>query len=408
MNIFLVKSYLNKPWKSVGSDKCAVLLLIPVIREQKVIQQTLNHFLSMNIDGVDLYIAIAGTSREVKREGALTTREVVEQWINAHPVSKTNIKEVFFCEVNEEKGDRATQLNYAVNCFHNKHDKDELDFVGVYDADSLPSTRTIQEVRSIFAEKGYIAACQQPVHFIKAANRMAKDNLNPLLVANALYQTTWTVIRELPSWVRYSLTSSNTMFHENVYLIGHGEFIRYETYKSFKFPEFEVTDGIQLGYRLGMSNKKISPLREFCDDDVPQSLLQLINQHKRWFGGCMNLYDAYKWSYEHFGTKAICQLIDGYWSQACWAWASISMLIALMLSLYIGNFMLSLAVALLIVIYTYLLPVFAHMVLPAETHVRMIDWLVLPISIFIKCIGPNWFILEKLLKKNVTFKKVER
>ena len=118
--------------------------------------------------------------------------------------------------------------------------------------------------------------------------------------------------------------------------------------------------------------------------------------------------ELYKWSDEHFGTKATCQLIDGYWSQVCWAWASISMLIALTMSLYIRNFTLALAVALLIVIYTYLLPVFAHMVLSTKTHVRVIDWLVLPISIFIKCIGPNWFILEKLLKKNVTFKKVER
>ena len=109
-------------------------------------------------------------------------------------------------------------------------------------------------------------------------------------------------------------------------MIGHGEFLRYETYQKFQFPEFEITDGIQLGYRLGMSNKKISPLREFCNDDVPQGIGQLINQHKRWFCGCMNLYGAYKWSIEHFKTKAFAQLLDGYWSQICWAFASLTML----------------------------------------------------------------------------------
>ena len=407
-NIITVHSYLNHQNNSTMSKSCSMLILIPVIREQSVICNTLSHFLSMNVKDLDIYISIAGTTREVKRENILSTREVVEKWISEQSLEGGNIKDIFFCEADELKGDRATQLNRAVAYFEEKYPAKNLDYIGVYDADSLPSVETLQEVNRIFSQNENIVACQQPVHFIKAANRMASEGKNPILVANALYQTTWTVIRELPSWIKYSKTGKEELFKENIYLIGHGEFLRFETYQTFKFPEFEVTDGIQLGYRLGMSNKKISPLKEFCDDDVPQEIGQLINQHKRWFGGCMNLYGAYKWSRDHFKTRSIFQLLDGYWSQMCWAWASLTMIISLLLSIAYENTLLSIILLGIIVVYSYVIPIIAHFILPDKVKVRMCDWIVLPLAIALKGIGPNWFMLEKLLRGNVVFKKVER
>lgn len=408
LNIITVRSYLNRRNDNIVSRPCSMLILIPVIREQSVICNTLSHFLSMNVKYLDIYIAIAGTTRETKRENILSTREVVEKWISEQSLEGGNIKDIFFCEADELKGDRATQLNSAVAYFEEKYPAKKLDYIGVYDADSLPSVETLQEVSRIFSQNENIVACQQPAHFIKAANRMASEGKNPILVANALYQTTWTVIRELPSWIKYAKTGKEELFNENVYLIGHGEFLRFETYQKFKFPEFEVTDGIQLGYRLGMSNKKISPLKEFCNDDVPQEICQLINQHKRWFGGCMNLYGAYKWSHEHFKTRAVAQLLDGYWSQMCWAWASLTMIISLLLSVVYENTILASILVGVIMVYSYIIPVIAHFILPDKVNVRMRDWFVLPLAIALKGIGPNWFILEKLLRGNVVFKKVER
>lgn len=408
LNIITVHSYLKHKTENMESKSCSMLILIPVIREQSVIRNTLSHFLSMNVRDLEIYIAIAGTTREKKQENILSTREVVEKWISEQSLEGGNIRDIFFCEADELQGDRATQLNCAVTYFKEKYPLKNLDYIGVYDADSLPSVETLQEVNRIFSQNENIVACQQPVHFIKAANRMAAEGKNPILVANALYQTTWTVIRELPSWIKYSETGKEELFNENIYLIGHGEFLRFETYQKFKFPEFEITDGIQLGYRLGMSNKKISPLKEFCNDDVPQEIGQLINQHKRWFGGCMNLYGAYKWSRDHFKTKAVAQLLDGYWSQMCWAWASLTMIIGLLLSFVCENEIWSIILIGIIIVYSYVLPIIAHFILPDKINVRMCDWLVLPLAIALKGIGPNWFMLEKLLRDKVVFKKVER
>ena len=407
-NIAVVHAYLRQKDTNTVCSSCSMLILIPVIREQSVIGNTLLHFLSMNLKDIELYIAIAGTTRENKQDNVLSTREVVEKSISEQSFEDKNIQDIFFCEADELQGDRATQLNYAVEYFKDKYPLKNLDYIGVYDADSLPSAETLQEVNRIFSKNENIVACQQPVHFVRAANRMAFEGKNPILVANALYQTTWTVIRELPSWIKYAKTSKDELFNENIYLIGHGEFLRLETYQKFKFPEFEITDGIQLGYRLGMSNKKISPLKEFCNDDVPQEIGQLINQHKRWFGGCMNLYGAYKWSHAHFKTKAFVQLLDGYWSQICWAFASLAMIISLFLSVINEYTILSLVLIGIIVVYSYVVPIISHLILSDRIEVRVRDWLTLPLAIALKGIGPNWFMLEKLLKGKVVFKKVER
>lgn len=406
-NLLIVRRFLNSE-KSTVSNECSMLILIPVIREQKVIINTIEHFLNMRHENIHLYIAIAGTNREKQIANNQTTKQIVENWIKKNQnIIKSSISDIFFTEVIEEKGDRATQLNYAVKEFKERYPEKELDYIGVYDADSLPSVDTILEVNSLFTCHNEVAACQQPVNFVKAANRMAEENINPILVANAIYQSTWTMIRELPSWIKYSQYPKDKVFPENVYLIGHGEFLRTSIYEAFKFPEFEITDGIQLGYRLSMSNKRIMPLTEFCDDDVPQQLGQLINQHKRWFGGCMNIYQAYVWSKKHFQTNAICQVIDAYWSQFCWGYASLIMFISSLASWLIGMHVSSFLFV-VILVYCYVLPYLAHLMFKEKLNVRWIDWLVLPIAIAIKGIGPNLYFFEKLFYKEVRFTKVER
>lgn len=407
-HLWCVRTFLRAPRQDVPAADASLLLLIPVIREQRVICQTLSHFLSLDAQHIHLYLAVAGTSREQKITGQQTTKEVVKAWLHAHPLDGSGIRDLFFCEKEETQGDRATQLNHAVQSFHARHPDTQLDYLGVYDADSLPSVQTLQEVVQIFAQRRDVVACQQPVHFVRAANRMAQQGKHPLLVANALYQSTWTMIRELPSWIENAATLETRMFHENVYLIGHGEFLRMETYKAFHFPEFEITDGIQLGYRLGMANQRIAPLYAFCDDDVPQSLSQLIQQHKRWFGGCMNLVDAFRWARTHFGTCALGQLLDGFWSQACWAWASLTMICALLVALACGEPWEIGGILCVIGVYSYLLPALAHRLLPARIHVRLRDWLVLPLAIALKGIGPNLFLWEKICHRDVVFQKVER
>lgn len=395
-----------------------VLIVIPVLREQNVIENTLEHFKKLKIDNMKLTVCIAGTSREKKENckynNQILTSVIVEKWIDKYAENQTKDLQYYYAEAMDDNGDRASQLNNAVEyiCGFWKPD-----LIGVYDADSLPDNKTLIEVMNNFVQNNLIS-CQQPVHFIKAANRMAENRNNPILVANALYQTTWTMIRELPRWSSYHKffrSKHEQLYNRNVYLIGHGEFISYDLYTRFRFPENEVTDGIQLGYRLAMSKQAIAPLHTFCDDDVPKSFRQLIMQHKRWFGGCMRLYSAYKWSRDVTGNKAIFQMLDGYWSQISWAYAAIVSIVGIILSVINmanGKWLLSICEIGLVVVYCYIIPVVAHNLLPGQIKVRLIDWLCLPIAITLKGIGPNLYIsasiISKITKKKIKYVKVER
>jgi len=300
--LYLIGNTLRKTRDSCSFDtdskSSTFLLLIPVLREQRIIERTLEHFQNLSVDGINLHVAIAGTVREKieveKLKGAVQTERIVLDWIERYEASNASAPAIryHFFEAQDPEGDRATQLNSAVDQFVERNNV-ELDIIGVYDADSLPGSSTLTEVLESFKENSLVA-CQQPVHFVDAANQMAKNGAMPILIANALYQTTWTMIRELPRWIRYYQHGrfGKGLYGRNLYLIGHGEFIRFKDYLDFRFPEHEVTDGIQLGYRLSMSNKLIKPLYCFCSDDVPRDVSQMISQHKRWFGGCMRLKTA--------------------------------------------------------------------------------------------------------------------
>ena len=406
-HLVIVKRFLNEKVTYKKQDKrLNALILIPVLREQSVIQDTINHFVKMKVDDINLFLVIAGTNREQRGE-KVSTLEVVDAWINEYRKGLPFNIDVDYCEASDEGGDRATQLNYAVNYVKENKGIAELDFIGVYDADSLPSEKTLQEVVCNFRGDSELGACQQPVHFAMAANKMAKAKGNPLLIANALYQSTWTAISELPMWIKYSKRNAEKLSKRHLYLIGHGEFLTEKVYNRFHFPEYEVTDGIQLGYRLGMSNIKVKPLHEFCNDDVPRKVSALIKQHKRWFGGCMNFGSSYKWSKKLFKTNAAVQVMDCLWSQARWAWTSWIYLVLVIESAFIDRYWLCLLLGLGI-LYCYVFPIVAHSIMKTNIKVRFIDWLCLPLAIGLKSIGPNIYIINKIFKQQVKYEKVER
>ena len=390
-----------------------MLIIIPALREQNVILDTLKHLKKMEVSNIDLLICVAGTSREKKiNDRYLTTGELITKWLNEEKCNDTT--DIVYVEVSEDHGDRASQLNHAV---HELGDKFKPDIIGVYDADSLPDLKTLQEVAGKWCMNPH-TVFQQPVHFIKAANRMTKEKKSPILVANALNQTTWTFIHEYPNWLKHHKfceSDNKNLYYRNDYLIGHGEFIPYDVYKKFSFPEQQVTDGIQLGYRLSMSGNDICPLQTFCDDDVPQSLMQLIKQHKRWYGGCNRLIESYAWCKQHFGNASICQVCDGYWSQLSWLCAGIFSLLGIVLSgikMNNGEYILPFLQILGLMLYCYIIPFVAHRIVDAPISVRLIDWLCLPLAMLIKGIGPWLYVFQYVNKElfgvEIEFSKVER
>lgn len=406
------RKFIKDKSEYIVPKKVKILLLIPVLREQAVIENTLNHFKKLSVDNIELAVCIAGTSREKNNIGKQkkTTGEITDAWIKNNNTERISFS---YYEIDELEGDRATQLNYAVSQVRQTF---EPEIIGVYDADSLPDIETLQEVACLYCSNNS-TVFQQPVNFIKTANKMSVNKENPILIANAMYQTTWTIIRELPRWYNHHkyCMKHKSKYKRNDYLIGHGEFFPTTIYDKFKFPENEVTDGIQIGYRMSMSGVDIAPLHSFCDDDVPRQLHQLIHQHKRWFGGCNRIHSANQWAKDHGFGGATMQTIDGYWSQFLWAYAAVVIVVSIILSIILaikGYAEYLILTSILCILYWYVIPYISHKIIPVEKKISFISWLMLPIAMAVKCLGPNLYLIQtnlnRLFSKKMSYEKVER
>ena len=411
INIFKTRNYLKSSQKAnyIVEKNVAMLIVIPVLREQNIIIDTIKYFESLDMENINISLCFAGTEREEISRKKYNFKESTKAVFNNFVMNyKTKIP-VFYYEASDlENGDRATQLNHAVKEYL-KNGNQRFDIIGVFDADSRPEKEIFLEVASKYL-KNTSASYQQPAFFINAANAMTISHENPLLIANALYQNTRTVISEIPMRVDYSNRFGRGK--GNFYCIGHGEFFPAEIYNKFNFPEHEVTDGIQIGYRLAMCGKEVKILENYCNDDVPHNIKSLINQHKRWFGGCMRAKQAENWSKENNETVKKTTKFGIYWSQFRWAFTANLFVINLVISIIFGiiysNWAPLLAFLVLLIIYSYVFPLISLAITPIKKKVSIIAILFMPIAIFIKGIGPNIFIFNKIFKRNNNYGKVER
>lgn len=412
-NLSIVRKFLQgrSLLRRVPEEEVEMLLLIPVLREQNVIVKTLEYFSTLPRKNIRLHLCIAGTRREAA-QGAPGTGAVIDAWMRTAAAARDNGLSLYYCEADDPEGDRASQLNHAVR-FMRRFCSPQL--IGVYDADSMPEPTSLEEAACRYLDSRE-TVWQQPASFIKAANRLAAAGASPVLVANALYQSVWTMIRELPRWISHHASHGKRPFWRNDYLIGHGQYLPFPVYEKFAFPEGEVTDGIQLGYRLTGSAHDIAPLRSFCNDDVPHQVTQLISQHKRWFGGCMRLGAAHGWCRREMGKSSLGSVLDGLYSQISWAVAAPATVLAVAAALFAimsgRGVVLPFFLLLLFLLYVWFIPFLALRLFPEPLRIRRVDWLALPLAMGLKCLGPLLYVFQSLLscfsKKKIRYSKVER
>jgi len=66
----------------INYKRVKILLLIPALREQNVIANTLEHFKNIQVPNIELIICVAGTSREKSDNPQyVSTKNVVNKWI---------------------------------------------------------------------------------------------------------------------------------------------------------------------------------------------------------------------------------------------------------------------------------------------------------------------------------------
>ncbi|MBV6896577.1 glycosyltransferase [Xanthomonas euvesicatoria] len=378
-------------------------IIIPALREQAVISRTLERMSQLRYSKNRFEVVVALDSAELPP----ATAQAVNEFIKSSSVSVKITTTTYY----GPKKRRSSQLNKAIDeIFKSKSalEHETSTFVAVYDADSFPNLDTLSYV-NYFVEKeimrgNEVMALQQTISYLKNF-----DRLSVLLAANALYQTLWNYIFEVPRFLHTAKEiSQNKKVSFPPYCMGHGQFIRLDVLKKIGgLPQDGACDGIQLGFRLTSNRIKINPIPLDDECESPEDYLTLLRQQSFWYCGNLEFFKnreknsiASVRPYFHHAILNIKWILRPWWAIAVSITAidlfdyGIGALILMSCFFYY--------VAIYVIIKRNRLAVF-HL---DSMRAAMVIFL-LPIAVLIKSIGGMYGVL-KFLTRSKTFPKVER
>lgn len=413
INIIKTSKYLKESrniMEAVASQddsQIEMAVILPCLREQNIIAGSIDYFCSMSLKHVKMHLIISCTKRE------LTSNQEYGFDCSSADVAREHIKKLkpnpnidfFVYEANDlDKGDRATQMNEAMDEFLKEHPN--IDIVAVFDADSRPDINTFEEV-AFRHKKDRDCIFQQPENYLVSANELSKSKCSRLAVANALYQHQWTIINEIPMFLRHY--KNNNSF---LYMNGHGMFFPLHKYLSIRFPEYEVADGIHVGYRVWVMRYKLTPLALRGYTVAPNKVSKLPQQHKRWYGGAIRLGSAIKWGKKIGAKPKPLSIISGYFMQYRWAFTANLFLVNLALSIVdlcvYKSFIPLISLVSLLFVYSYIYSLISIKMEKRKNHISFFGYLLVPIAILFKSFGPDLYYLQKVFGRKVVYQKCER
>ena len=295
--VFLCQSFLWLGRKQTNKEgykflhRPKVTILIPVLREQKRIVETLNyfvkHFISQKVS-----IVVITTQREYDSLfNGLSTNDLVKKFIKSNKLEN----KITCLNYPDKKGLMAHQLNYVLA----KTKLNNNSFIAIYNADSRPHPKTIE----LFYEQLYnypsAKIFQQSSVFLKNFDKLSTRSrlVNMFLKSSAILQTRWTFAHEFPRLLRQSVSKSKLYKKlANAHVVGHGLIIQTKVLKKVGgFPTENVTEDLFLGYLLRSKGYSIYPLLSIEIAESPSTINSLWNQKYVWFWGPMKYWGYFKY-----------------------------------------------------------------------------------------------------------------
>ena len=129
--------------KRINKNSKNIIIAIPVLREQKCIEDTIEYF---NTITKDIPIVLITTQKEIKENltNEKTTQDIIKEKII------TRYSNVYWINYPYTEGYMSDQLNYMLenleNIFNKKIDLDKT-YLALYNADSRPNKNTFEEIK---------------------------------------------------------------------------------------------------------------------------------------------------------------------------------------------------------------------------------------------------------------------
>lgn len=254
-----------------------IIIAIPVLREQKCIEDTIEYFSKIT---KDIPIIIVTTQKEIK--------ENIDNEVSTQDIVKNNIlpkyKDVYWIDYPYENGYMANQLNYMLDNLEEilkQKINFENTYLALYNADSKPNENTFEEIKNEIRNGREVI--QQYSYCMKNYNE-----LNNILKGFSIYQSNF----ELKTGFINSFLKSKFLY---THVLGHGLIIKLKTLKNLNnFNTNFWCEDIYLGLQLKFNNIEIQPLITLENIETPNSIESLIKQNSVWFKTTSQFFKIYK------------------------------------------------------------------------------------------------------------------
>lgn len=260
------------------NDVKDLYIFLPALREQVIVEETLNHFSSLNYPKNNLKIKILTTEREeyeyyIKNEKTTTTQEKARK-IASEINKRMGIEIIEVIHYPYSKGNKASQLNYGFNKIKNEKIDLTKTYIGVFDFDSRPEKDILLLLNNKIAKKNYPDVIQPLPVFLNNISEISKKKKNFLIFCHGMFQA----VRSfgIEAW-RLLVAEKSKHWLTPIYCMGAGLFLKIEALVEIGgFPS--TVDDIPLGFRLLNYNKKFCYLPSIVMGDLPEKTKQVFNQ----------------------------------------------------------------------------------------------------------------------------------
>ena len=257
-------------------DDIKIVILIPVLNEEKRIRRTIEMCSRIVQDHVEIVFATSSKERK-KRDNTIA---IIDQyrskysWIKAYKY--------------EGDGYMAHQLNYALKAYCEENPVDGRTLFAVYNIDSVITKTTLFWVAEQYLAHGCGPVIYQQYGYYCKNWKDCEGQFwinKAVLWSNMLWQTRWSIGFEMAHALMGLLFCKKNIWFMN-YCIGHGLFFNKMVYDMVGgFEEKSLNEDAIFGLKACLNNIKIIPVPWLERADSPDSVFSLFRQKITWIYG---------------------------------------------------------------------------------------------------------------------------
>lgn len=259
----------------------ALVLLVPVMSEQDVIEDSLQWFGGLTAALPWLSVVYVTTEREPRSEARPSTRALIERRL---PL----LQRVRVVHYPYRYGVMAHQLNYAIDRLRERHG-DDLP-IGIYNVDSKPSAAAVAAARAALLSDPRTVVQQYAIYPFPPPRDFAAAMLSHI----ACWQTRWSLHFELGrTLIAQALPAgadlvgrAAALIRPMLYAIGHGLYLRTGCWRDLSgFPEDDINEDAFFGLQLRLAGYRMRTV-PFLEPALPPPTIGIyLRQQAVWYNG---------------------------------------------------------------------------------------------------------------------------